>query len=65
MSIYKIKIRFSNFLMIFGHSQASMGRPILKHDVLDPSNEVLKPKKSNYPVGPTWNSYNSLNISQN
>ena len=36
MSIYKLKLGFLDFLMIFGRSQGSMARPTLKHHVLGP-----------------------------
>ena len=36
MSIYKLKLGFWGFLMIFRHSQGSMGQLTSKHDVLGP-----------------------------
>ena len=36
MSNYKLKLGFSDFLMIFGCSQGSMGWPTSKHYVLGP-----------------------------
>ena len=65
MSIYKLKLAFLDFLMIFGHSKGAMGWPISKHYVLGPLNEVLKPRKSDFPIGPTSNNHNSLNMSPN
>ena len=34
MSMYKLKLGFSKFLMIFVRSQGSMGQPTSKHYVL-------------------------------
>ena len=59
------KIRVSNFLMIFGRSQEFMGRPTSKHYVLGPWNEILKPRKSDSPIGQTSKKHNSLNLSPN
>ena len=36
MSIYMLKLGFSDILMIFGRYQGSMGRPTSKHYVLGP-----------------------------
>ena len=49
--------------MISRHSQGSMDRSTSNNDVLGPWKEVLKPRKSDYPIGPTSNSHNSLNVS--
>ena len=65
MRIYKLKLGFGVFLMIFGLAQGFIGRSTSKHDVLGHSNEVLKLKKLDYPVGPTSNNHNLLNISPN
>ena len=54
MSIYKLKLGFSDFLIIFGCSQGPW-----------PSNEVLKLRKSDCLVGPPSNGHNLLNISPN
>ena len=42
-----------------------MGRPTSKHDVLGSKNEVLKPRKSDCPIGPPANGHNLLNTSPN
>ena len=36
MSIYMLKLGFLDFLIIFGHSQGSMGWPTSKYYVLGP-----------------------------
>ena len=65
MSIYKLKLWFLGLFNCIWMFQGSMSRPTSKHDVLDPQNEVLKPRKSDCPVSPTSNGHNLLNISPN
>ena len=49
--------------MVFGSSQGSRARLTSNHDVLGSSNEVLKPRKSDYKVGLASNGHNLLYIS--
>ena len=65
MSICKLKLGFLDFFNDLSMFSSTHGPAHIKALCFGPLNEVLKPRKSDFPISPTLNRHNSLKISPN